>query len=63
VGRYRASGGDTCYSARLKDAEGDIDSIIANNTSEGQSVVTIKPTDAAFETSGCGTFTKSARDR
>jgi hypothetical protein len=57
-GRYRASGGETCYWARLKDTEGGIDSIIANNISPGQSVVTIKPTDAAFQTSGCGTFTR-----
>jgi hypothetical protein len=54
-GRYKAraeENGD-CYWARLKDDSGDPDSIIANNNSAGSSSVTIKPSDGAFETSGC----------
>jgi len=54
-GRYkaRAAGDGSCYWARLKDDSGEPDSIIANNITEGSAVVTIKPSDGAFETNGC----------
>jgi hypothetical protein len=53
-GRYKAKAADgNCYWARLKDDSGELDSIIANNNTAGQSSVTIKATDGAFETSGC----------
>jgi hypothetical protein len=54
-GKYRTVGpeaGDfgSCYWARLKDTDGDFDSIIANGNTEGPAVVTISKTDGAFET-------------
>lgn len=59
-GTYTAPGGDTCYWARLSGFEGTIDDIIANNFSSGGSVtVTIASTDKGFQSSGCGTFTKT----
>lgn len=55
AGTYVSSKPDSgnCYWARLKDDAGGFDSIIANNNSSGQSVVTIRRTDKFFETSGC----------
>lgn len=60
-GTYRTvvpSEGFGCYWARLKAADGELSSIIANdNSSAGaQSLVTIKPSDKYFETRGCGTW-------
>ena len=52
-GTYRSSGGGTCYWARLRNLDGDIDSIIANNIGSNP-VVTIRKADKAFETSRCG---------
>lgn len=54
-GRYkaRAKPGDSCYWARLKDDSGELDSIIANNLTDGAASVTIKASDGAFETRGC----------
>jgi hypothetical protein len=43
----------SCYYARLKGTSGDFEDIIANDNITGPSVVTIKPTDAAFKTTGC----------
>jgi hypothetical protein len=58
-GTYRSEGGDdTCYWARLKNTSGDIDSIIANGGFTAREVITIKKTDKAFETRGCGTWKK-----
>lgn len=57
-GTYRSSGGGTCYWARLRDLNGDIDSIIANNIGSNP-VVTIKKSDKAFETSRCGEWTRA----
>jgi hypothetical protein len=55
-----AEGLPSCYWARLKDTAGDISSIIANDTAAaGQTLtVTIKPTDKAFQTTGCGPWVK-----
>lgn len=47
-----------CYWARLKSTDGDFASIIANGNTNGQTTVTIKKTDKAFQTQGCGTWTK-----
>ena len=56
AGTYRTDGGADCYWARLKSLNtGDV---IDNNISDGQQVVRILPTDAAFMTRGCGTWTK-----
>lgn len=55
AGRYISPVPDSgnCYFARLKDDTGSLNSIIDNNNSAGQTVVTIKKTDKFFETSGC----------
>lgn len=61
-GKYKTTGpdsGPSCYWARLKDTDGDFDSIIANGNAEGQTTVTISKTDGAFQTGDC-TWTKSA---
>ena len=56
AGTYRTDGGADCYWARLKSLNtGDV---IDNNISDGQQVVRILPTDIAFVTRGCGTWTK-----
>lgn len=58
-GKYKSPGPSSdgpfsgCYYARLKTGDGSFGDIIANNSTKGQSVVTIKPGDGAFETSGC----------
>ncbi len=44
-----------CYWARLSGSNG-LDSIIDNNNSSGQSLVTIQPSDKFFETNGCNTW-------
>jgi hypothetical protein len=43
---------DSCYWARLSDLSGELDAILANENVSGQGLVTIEPTDVAFET-GC----------
>jgi hypothetical protein len=53
-GTYRSNGGGSCYWARLRNLGGGLDSIIANHIGGGPQTVTISPTDAGFETSGCG---------
>lgn len=58
-GKYKSPGPSSdgpfsgCYYARLKTGDGSSGDIIANNSTKGQSVVTIKPTDGVFETNGC----------
>ncbi len=57
-GTYRSGENDGCYWARLRGFSGEIDDIIANDFRDsGQSIVTIKRSDAGFTTSGCGTWT------
>jgi hypothetical protein len=59
--RYRSpgpAGGGSCYFARLRDASGESDDIIANDSSDGPSILTVKESDAFVEVSGC-TFTKA----
>jgi hypothetical protein len=48
-----------CYWARLSDVSGSFEGIIANdNTNPGaQALVSIAPTDVAFESNGCGRWT------
>lgn len=58
-GKYRSPGGSTCYWARLKDGDGDLGDIIANNLGEGQALLTVKATDGLVEVRGC-TLTKAA---
>ena len=60
-GKYKTAGGGTlgsCYWARLKDTNGELDSIIANGNAQGPTTVTISKTDGAFETT-CESWTKA----
>jgi hypothetical protein len=56
-GTYRSGSSGDCYWARLSNTNGDLDSIIANHNG-GNSVVTIRRTDKAFETARCGEWRK-----
>src|SRR5215203_1029292 len=58
-GTYRTrEGSPNCYWERLKDFSGDINSILANGNTGAPAIVTIEPTDAGFNSEGCGTWTK-----
>ncbi len=58
-GTYRTSGGgNNCYYARLSGFGGTDSDIIANENSDGSAIVTIAPTDAGFQSAGCGTWTQ-----
>jgi hypothetical protein len=57
-GTYRSSGSSGCYYARLRNFTADLNSIIANGNTDTSTVVTIKPTDAGFESLDCGTWTR-----
>ena len=58
-GTYRTrEGSPNCYYERLKDFTGGLNSIIANGNTDDPTVVTIKPTDAGFQSQDCGTWTK-----
>ena len=65
-GRYKAevtSGSFGCSWSRLSDTDGELSSVIAISViQEGQTYVTIKPTDVAFETSGCTDFVLHTND-
>lgn len=57
-GTYRSSEADGCYWARLRGFSGELNDIITNDFRDGgQAIVTIKPSDEGFTTSGCGTWT------
>lgn len=59
-GRWRASGGSYCYWARLSGFGGETSTdVIANHLGEGSAVVEIQPTDAGFETTGCGEWERA----
>ncbi|MEV6032860.1 hypothetical protein AB0L65_17010 [Nonomuraea sp. NPDC052116] len=53
-GTYKTAGADSsnCYWARLKNASGEFDAIIANDNIKGQTRVTLKKGEF-FETNGC----------
>jgi len=51
-GVYVRQAGEQCYWARLSGLTGDLDSIIANENSEGQIYIEVQPSDVALET-GC----------
>jgi hypothetical protein len=60
-GRYLSAGGTvSCYWARLSDVEGGVGSTITTGTPKGSTTVTIKKSDAAFETTGCSTWIRQA---
>jgi len=56
-GTYRTDSG-SCYWARLSGTSGELDDIIANGN--GATVVTIDPTDVAFESRDCAPWTQVA---
>ncbi|MET7622754.1 hypothetical protein [Streptomyces sp. NPDC005408] len=61
-GTYRTQGPSdsdlpNCYWARLKDASGEFDAIIANGNAQGPTTVTVN-TGEYFETSGCRNWIK-----
>jgi hypothetical protein len=57
-GTYRITAGSNCYYARLSGFGGTSGEIIANaNTNGSGAIVTIKPSDAGFQSSGCATWT------
>ncbi|MGW4717686.1 hypothetical protein [Nocardia sp. NPDC004260] len=51
------SGSLECFWSRLSALTGELDAIIANGSSDGPQVVTIKPGDKAFSVQGCSTWT------
>lgn len=55
-GTYRASGGKNCYWERLRNFNGDLNSIIANGIGSPHPIVTIESTDAGFSSQRCGTW-------
>lgn len=57
-GTWQNDGTSGCYWARLSGFGGTFDEIIANSFSDTQQIVTISPSDAGFESTSCGTWTK-----
>ncbi|MGY1669464.1 hypothetical protein [Geodermatophilus sp. SYSU D00710] len=58
-GTYRSTGGGSgCSWQRLSDLTGDYDAVLAWEFSEGQAYAEIQPTDVAFSTDGCGTWSR-----
>jgi hypothetical protein len=57
-GTYRNKGQTGCYYARLKDFTGGLGSILANNNTDDQAIVTILATDKGFKSTSCGTWEK-----
>jgi hypothetical protein len=51
---YRAAGGTDCSWARLSSLGGAANDVIADGDPLGPPIVTVAPTDAAFESEGCG---------
>ncbi|SFP89027.1 hypothetical protein SAMN05660464_0005 [Geodermatophilus dictyosporus] len=58
-GTYRSTGGSGCSWKRLADLTGDYDAILASDHFvDGQAYVEISPTDVAFSTDDCGTWSR-----
>jgi hypothetical protein len=57
-GTYRAAAASSgnCYWARLKDLNGNVNSIVANGNTSGPVLLRVAPSDYAIETTGCETF-------
>ncbi|WP_282692855.1 hypothetical protein [Streptomyces sp. CC208A] len=57
-GLYRSTGNKDaeCYWERLKDATGELDSILANDNVTGTAYVEIKKSDKFFKSTSCGTW-------
>lgn len=58
-GRYRAPGTDLCYWARLRGFGGELDDIIANDLSDGSTIVSIARGDDGFTSNRCGEWIRS----
>lgn len=62
-GTYRTEGplkdGRSCYWARLMSTSGEAEDVIANQVSDGRTIVTIEPGDKAFETHYCKAWKKA----
>lgn len=61
AGQYRSAGGsngDRCYWERQSALGGGFSAIISNGGGEGQEVVEILPSDAAFQTKNCEAWEK-----
>ncbi|ORV80197.1 hypothetical protein AWC07_21535 [Mycobacterium gastri] len=56
-GTYRSQGSNACYWERLRGLGGTVEDIIANGAGTGPQVVQIAPTDVAFKTKRCPTWT------
>lgn len=59
-GNYKNSGAEAlgCYWERRSGFSGEFNELIANDNVETTTLVTISPTDKAFTSHGCGTWTK-----
>jgi len=57
-GTYRTDGGDGCCWARLRSLHGGLRAIIANEIADGSAVVTIKASDAGFQSKRCGSWAR-----
>lgn len=58
-GTYRTrEGSSNCYYARLSGFSGELDEILSNENTSAPAVVTIRETDAGFQSRGCGTWTQ-----
>ena len=58
-GTYSNAGGSFCYWARLSGFSGELGDTIANGISDSPQTITINSGDAGFESSGCGTWTRT----
>lgn len=57
-GTYRTEGTGSCYWARLRGLGGELGDVIANGLPRGPTTVQIHASDVAFESSGCGQWTR-----
>jgi len=58
AGTYVAPGSDGCAWARLSGFAGRPDDIVASGTGAGPQEVTIRASDAGFDSTGCGGWTR-----
>lgn len=57
-GTWQSSGGEVCYWATLSAFSGEFRDLHANDLLSGSAIVTLRPEDTGFQSSGCGTWTK-----
>jgi hypothetical protein len=58
VGANDEAASTGCYYARLSGFGHTVGDILANDSTDGQAVVTIAASDKGFESTRCGTWTK-----